>query len=48
MQYISGVVNINSAKDKTVQVKGHFVSTSKGVINAVFNNANSWWEGDAS
>ena len=43
----SGVVNINSAKDKTVQVKGHFVSTSKGVINAVFNNANSWWEGDA-
>ena len=43
----SGVVNINSAKDKTVQVKGHFVSTSKGVINAVFNNAESWWEGDA-
>ena len=42
-----GSVNVNSAKDKTVQIKGHFVSTSKGVINAVFNNAQSWWEGDA-
>ena len=43
----SGIVNVNSAKDKTVQIKGHFVSTSKGVINAVFNNQESWWEGDA-
>ena len=43
----SGIVNVNSAKDKTVQIKGHFVSTSKGVINAVFNNEQSWWEGDA-
>ena len=43
----SGIVNINSAKDKTVQIKGHFTSTSKGVVNAVFNNEQSWWEGDA-
>ena len=43
----SGIVNVNSAKDKTVQIKGHFVSTSKGVVNVALNNAQSWWEGDA-
>lgn len=43
----SGLVIVNSAKDKTVQIKGHFVSTSKGVIDVILNNADSWWEGDA-
>lgn len=43
----SGIVNVNSAKDKTVQIKGYFTSTSKGVVNAVLNNEQSWWEGDA-
>ncbi|WP_298564516.1 autotransporter outer membrane beta-barrel domain-containing protein [uncultured Phascolarctobacterium sp.] len=42
-----GIINVNQNKNKTVQIKGHFVSTSDGVINVVLNNAQSWWEGDA-
>lgn len=42
-----GMINVNNAKDKTVQIKGYFTSTSNGIVNVVLNNAQSWWEGDA-
>ncbi|WP_455654581.1 autotransporter family protein [Phascolarctobacterium sp.] len=43
----NGVVNVNSAKDKTVQIKGYFTSVSNGSVNVALNNALSWWEGDS-
>ena len=43
----NGVVNVNRAKDKTVQIKGYFTSTSNGIVNVALNNAQSWWEGDS-